>query len=56
MKHRILEALLNGQISYKGDIIQSRAANFQNLLYPLLLQDLILSTALYNAKVNGYTE
>lgn len=56
MKHRILEVQLNGQISYKIDTIQNTAVNFQNLLNPFSLQDLVLPTALYNPKVNSYTE
>lgn len=36
--------------------IQNRAVNLQNFFYRFGLQDLLLSTALYNPKVNSYIE
>lgn len=56
MKYRILEEQLSGQTSYKIDTIQNTVINFQNLFYLFGLQDLVFPTALYNLKVNGYTE
>lgn len=53
-RHKILEEQLNDQINYRYHSKQCH--KFSKSLTSLGHQDVVLPTALYNLKVNGYTE